>query len=158
MHEERLPFPEVSGRNLNRQDIQLPDGFVGKHKVVIVAFQQWQQQQVDSWIPDIKELSRQHNGLEFYELPVISDRNFLWKVFINEGMRAGIPNQDTRRRTITLYLDKEPFRTSLKMDDEEDIYVLLLNESDHVIWRARGWRSEESVRQLEEALAPVAAH
>ncbi len=40
------------------------------------------------------------------------------QVFINEGMRAGIPDPATRERTITLYIDKPAFQHALDMPDE----------------------------------------
>jgi hypothetical protein len=43
-------------------------------------------------------------------LPTIRALNAFSKFFINEGMRAGIPNPKSRERTITLYLEKDDFR------------------------------------------------
>ncbi len=52
--------------------------------------------EVDSWIPLAEELEEQVSGLVYYELPTIQSRNTLYQWFINEGMRAGIPNPKTR--------------------------------------------------------------
>jgi hypothetical protein len=49
-------------------------------------------------------LDEQFNDLAYYELPTIQSRNSFYKMFINEGMRAGIPNPKARERTIILYL------------------------------------------------------
>jgi hypothetical protein len=101
-----MGFPTVSGSNLLRQKRILPQYFQGNFNLVFIAFQQWHQIEVDSWIPLAMMLEQQYEDLAYYELPTIQSLNSFSKMFINEGMRAGIPNPKTRERTITLYLDK----------------------------------------------------
>jgi hypothetical protein len=77
-------------------------------------------------------------------------------MFINEGMRAGIPNPKTRERTITLYLDKAQFRRALGMPDEEHIYILLVDRQGKELFRARGPYSHEGETALRLALSYLA--
>ncbi len=81
---------------------------------------------MNSWIPLARKLEEQIPGLVYYELPTIRSLGTFSRFFINEGMRAGIPSQKSRERTITLYLDKDEFRSTLSMEDENHIYILLL--------------------------------
>jgi hypothetical protein len=74
-------------------------------------------------------------------------------MFINEGMRAGIPNHATRERTITLYIDKRPFRDALAIPDESDITVLLFDRQGRVLWRSSGAYSPEKGEALETAVS-----
>jgi len=120
--------------------------------LVFVPFLQWQQSEVDSWVPWIQEMEAKHQGFRYYELPTIENRNWLYQTFINEGMRAGIPNPLTRERTITLYLNKTEFQQSLDMPDEEHIYVLLLDSNDMVIQRARGTFSDSASSIFEKTI------
>jgi len=46
-----MQFPSVTGSNLQRRKLDLPEGFEGELNLVLIAFQQWQQSQVDTWIP-----------------------------------------------------------------------------------------------------------
>lgn len=147
-----MTFPVVSGSNLLRQKLTLPDDFKGKLNLVFVAFLQWQQSEINSWIPDVMEWEKQYPGLVYYELPVIEDRQNLYKWFINEGMRAGIPNPLTRERTIPLYLHKPEFLRSLEMTDEEHIYILLLNSDHNEVARFRGMYSRETGSNLSDIL------
>jgi hypothetical protein len=41
-------------------------------------------------------------------------------------MRAGIPDQTARERTVTLYLEKEAFKSALDISDENYIYLFLI--------------------------------
>ena len=147
-----MTFPTVNGSNLLREKLTLPRDFQGKLNLVFIPFEQWQQMEVDSWMGLAKELEDQFDGLVYYELPTIQSRNTFYKMFINEGMRAGIPNPKTRERTITLYLDKADFRAALDMTDEEHIYILVIDRQGKEFFRARGPYSREGEAALRQAL------
>jgi len=147
-----MTFPTVNGSNLLREKLTLPQDFQGKFNLIFIPFEQWQQMEVDSWMALAKELEEQFDGLVYYELPTIQSRNSFYKMFINEGMRAGIPNPKTRERTITLYLDKVDFRAVLGMSDEEHIYILVVDRQGNEFFRARGPYSREGDMALRQAL------
>jgi hypothetical protein len=72
--------------------------------------------------------------------------------FIDRGMRSGIPDEKARHRTITLYIDKEPFRKSLKIPDEETIHTVLVDRKGRLYWRSQGGLKNELARELEKAV------
>ncbi len=133
-----MQFPTVSGSNLQRARLTLPQDLQGELNLVLIAFQQWQQAQVDTWVPFARQLEEAYPAVRYYELPTIQRLNTLARTFINEGMRAGIPDLVARERTITLYLDKKAFREALQLPGEDDIHVLLLDRQGRVLWRAEG--------------------
>jgi hypothetical protein len=133
----------VTGANLQRKKLNLPQDFEGELNLVFIAFQQWQQNQVDTWIPFARQLEKTDSRVRYYELPTIQRLNVLARTFINEGMRAGIPDPIARERTITLYLDKNSFREALQLPGEDDIYVLLLDRRGQVLWRTEGGFASE---------------
>jgi hypothetical protein len=141
---EIMIFPTVQGSNLLRQKKTLPQDFEGELNLVFVPFLQWQQSEVDSWVPWIVEMEAKYPGFLYYELPTIENRNILFQTFINEGMRVGIPNSLTRERTITLYLKKAEFQKSLDMSDEDHIYILMLDNKGNILLRSRGPFTKES--------------
>jgi hypothetical protein len=147
-----MSFPTVSCSNLLRQKRILPQDFQGKINLVFIAFKQWHQIEVDSWIPLAKELEQQYEDLAYYELPIIQSMNSFYKMFINEGMRAGIPNSKIRERTITLYLNKNDFRTALGMPDEDHIYILLIDRQGKEFFRSRGPNNHDAEASLCQAL------
>jgi hypothetical protein len=131
-------FPVVSGFNLNRQEFEFPRDFGGDLNLVIVPFQQYQQQTVNTWIPFAQEIEASFPGFIYYELPTIYEMPIVSRTFINEGMRAGIPDQTARERTVTLYLDKKTFKSALDIPHEDDIYLFLVDRDGQIIWRATG--------------------
>ena len=151
-------FPTVRGANLLRQKLTLPHDFQGMLNIVFIPFYQWQQMEVNSWIAFVQDLEKRNTDLYYYELPTIEARNILSQVFINEGMRAGIPNQTSRERTITLYLDKPAFRHALEMPDEEHIYVLLVDGMGNVLYTVRGGFNLQAGESLRLAIEQVSTH
>jgi hypothetical protein len=151
-NESHLHFPTVKGSNLQRESLTLPDDFEGDLNVVLVPFQRWQQNLVNTWVGPARDLEEDNPHIRYYELPTIESRNWLSRTFINEGMRAGIPDQTARQRTITLYLNKERFKEALHIDTEETIQVFLVDQAGEIIWRERGEYTKEKERTLLMAL------
>ena len=147
-----MQLPAVSGSNLERKKLSLPEDLEGERNLVFVAFQQWQQRQVDSWLPFARQVEDTYAGVRYYELPTIQRLNVLARTFINEGMRAGIADPVARDRTITLYVDKVAFREALDLPGEENIYILLLDRQGQVLWRSQGTFTPAAGESLLEAL------
>ena len=145
-------FPEVSGFNLMREEFVFPRDFQGDYNLVIIPFQQVQQRDVNTWIPAAQELERTIPGLVYYELPTIYQLPTLSRTFINEGMRAGIPDQTARERTITFYLDKELFKKALGITTEETIQIFLIDRQGNILWQEDGLFSVEKNQSLIDQL------
>jgi hypothetical protein len=133
---------------LQRNSFQLPRDLDGALNILLIAFQRWHQSLVDTWVPFLQQLEQQSVDLRYYELPTIQELNTFSRIFINEGMRAGIPDSTARERTITLYLDKKAFRKTLDLPHEEDIYVLLVDRQGQVLWRTSGALTPDKAESL----------
>ena len=149
---QEVHFPLVSGYNLDRQDYEFPRDFEGEFNLVIVPFQQKQQLDVNTWIPAMQELERSYQGFIYYELPTIYKLPALSRTFINEGMRAGIPDQTARERTITLYLDKSTFKSALQITSEEVISLFLVDRQGNILWSDTGRYNEGKLSSLVSVL------
>ena len=147
-----MTFPTVSGSNLLRHKMTLPQDFQGKLNLVFIPFERLHQMEVDSWSALAEELEEKYKGLVYYELPILQSGGAMYKIFLNEGMRAGIPNPKTRERTVTLYLDKTEFRAALDMADEKHIYALVVDRQGNEFFRTRGPYSRDGEAALRQAL------
>jgi hypothetical protein len=150
-----VKFPEVTGTNLLRRKVTLPDDLQGQINILFIAFQQWQQTSVDSWIPTARQLERTFPIVRYFEIPVIYKMNKLSQTFLNEGMRAGIPNSNTREKTITLYLDKLAFRRAVDIPNENAIAILILDQQGNILWRSTGGYSVEKGAALLQAVQEI---
>jgi hypothetical protein len=150
-------FPDVQGKNLAREAKSFPSDFEGEFNLLFIAFQQWQQASINTWLPFAGEIEAERDDLVYYEFPTIQPLNPIFRTFINEGMRAGIPDPKARHRTITLYLEKDLFRNSLEMPDEEQIYILLVRRDGNVLWSARGDYTPQLEQSLRDTLTEAAS-
>jgi hypothetical protein len=141
-------FPLVSGFNLNRQELEFPRDFEGNLNLVMIAFKQNQQAMVNTWIPFAQKLEEKIPGFIYYELPTIYEMPTISRTFLNEGMRAGIPDQTARERTITLYLDREAFRSALDIPDESEIHIFLVDRDGSINWRSSGEYTQGKAAEL----------
>lgn len=145
-----MKLPRVEGSNLARKKMVFPDDFAGEINLVFIAFLRWHQDLIDEWVPFVAELDEEFPELHFYEFPTLSRRGVLYRTFLNEGMRAGIPDSATRARTITLYLDKPAFRSALEIESEKNIWLYLFDRSGEVLWRVEGKFTEEKGAALRD--------
>ena len=104
-----MKFPSVKATSLTNKPYQLPRDLEGELNLVIVAFKQWQQDWVDTWIPSLQSLAYQHKNLRVYEMPTMSRFNGIYRFMIDNGMRAGIPDKAVRAATLCAYIDIPPF-------------------------------------------------
>ena len=147
-----VQFPTVSGFNLNRQEFEFPRDFRGDVNLLFVPFLQAQQLIVNTWIPFANELEAIFPELAYYELPTIDALPALSRTFINEGMRAGIPNAKARERTITLYVDTARFMRALDIPTKNDVHVLLVDRQGAILWRTTGSFDAAQGRELAQVI------
>jgi hypothetical protein len=157
MEEQLMHFPPMTSENLARETLNLPGGFEGDYNLCLIAFQQWHQRLIDTWIPWARELEQTLPGFRYYEFPVIRRLNPLYRGFIDRGMRAGIPDPIARHKTITLYTDKAAFKQALEIDSERDIHLRLVDREGVVHWHATGGLTPETADSLTETLEALLA-
>ncbi len=154
---DTVRFPTVTSENLEGTAMTLPADFAGERNIVFVAFERRQQDEVDSWVPFVKGVVARTPNMDFYEIPTIKRMMGIVRWTINRGMRGGIPDVAARERTVTLYIDKEPFKQALAITSEATIQVLIVDRAGRVLWRTTGAFTAAKGAALESALAPVPA-
>jgi hypothetical protein len=136
--EGTMTFPSETGRDLNGRTLQLPRDFEGDADLVFVAFVRGQQADVDTWKAFADAARAKHPALRVYELPVLG-RGYSWiRGFIDGGMRNAIKDEAARASTVTLYIDKAPFRSALSIPSEDRITILLVKRDGTVLWKGEG--------------------
>lgn len=149
-------FPRVEGTNLEGRRFSLPGDFEAEYNVVFVAFRREQQADVDSWLPFLRAQQLGSRGVRVYEVPTLN-RSYRWmRRFIDGGMARGIPELTTRETTITLYIDKAPFKRALMIEREDAIRVLLVARDGRILWHSDGAFTPEAGAALVRALSSVA--
>ena len=151
-------FPALDSETLEKQAVRLPQDFRGERNLLLIAFKREQQKDIDTWLMQMKRYEDIDKGFRYYEIPTIERMNRFMRWFINTGMRTGIPDVKARERTITLYIDKGPFKKSLQIADEKQIYAMVVDRSGNVLWHATGPYDEANGKSLQEFLERSIAH
>ena len=148
-------FPTLRAENLLGEQFAIPDGLPGEVRLVFVAFQQRQQTLVNSWLAVADQIEADYPGLRYFELPTIATPYRLMKPIIDNGMRSGIPSDDARARTITVFTNVGDFVEETGLSGRDDIAVFLLDAEGRIRFSARGPRTDESEAALRAAIAAL---
>jgi hypothetical protein len=148
-------FPRVTGTNLNKTEVNIPENLEGELNLLIVAFQQWQQADVNTWVPFLNSMRENHSIFQYYEIPTIRRMNWLYQRIIDGGMRAGIPSVDIREHTITLYIEKYPFREALGIETENEIHLFLVDRNGRIYGEWIGPYNSQSGEELAEKITSI---
>ncbi|HXV16075.1 MAG TPA: hypothetical protein VD758_04810, partial [Gemmatimonadaceae bacterium] len=97
-------------------------------------------------------------GVRVYELPTLNRSYTIMRRFIDGGMARGIPQKATREATITLYIDKSPFKQALAISTEDRIVTMIVSRDGRVLWRADGRFTTASGAELAGVLDALKVH
>jgi hypothetical protein len=67
-----ITFPEVSGKNLKRKKYRFPQDFPAPLNIVLMAFQRYQQLEINTWLPFVGQLDSEYEDLTYLEFPLDS--------------------------------------------------------------------------------------
>ncbi len=149
-----MEFPALKVRDLEGVDYVIPDELPGGPHVIILAFQQWHQMIVNRWTGPLESIAEKHPGTEVWEVPSISRGYRLFRGGIDGGMRAGIPDVNVRRHTLTAYTDLGSLAKALELGSLETVHVFVVDCDGTVRWRGEGEPTTEALQALEAAIPP----
>jgi hypothetical protein len=146
-------FPFLTGADLNGKKYNLPTELTGKFNLVAIGFEREHQSAIDTWIPALSEVIKTYPDLniKFYEIPLIYELGTFSRVWVNNGMRFGIRDQEARNRTITVFTNRDKFYDIMKMEGDR-IYLVLLSDEGKILWRTDGEMTSEKLILLKRIL------
>ena len=147
-------FPTIIGKNLNKQVTSIPDDFSEQPLIVIAAFQRWHQNLVDQSMENLDKMNMNETHI-IIEVPVIKKSSMLQRMRLDGLMRAAISDVGVRQRTITVYLDKQAFRDSLNIANEDTMYWFLVDHATKsILLRGSGIMTSEDISQIKTQMVP----
>ncbi len=135
-------FPQLKGIDLTGEERTIPNGLEGEPILLLVAFEQEQQTQVNTWIDIAREIESTHPQFRYYEIPLIYEGSAPFRFWVNNGMRSGIQDPIARMRTITVYTDREKFFEITGMA-KDTVYAVLIDSDGKIIWQTDGAASQD---------------
>ena len=147
-----LVFPETQGADLNGRNVTLPRDFPGFPSLVLVAFEQRQQADIERWIDalDLKTAP----PIDWVELPVISNRYRVMAPMTDAAMRSAIVSFEDRARTITAY-GQTRFTKALNIPDTDEVCVILTQPTGEVFLILRGAPTPALANEVKTVIAAV---
>ena len=142
-------FPKLTGIDLNGNKQLLPDSFAGKLNIVAIGFEREHQEAINTWIGVADEIIAKNPDIKFYEVPLIYELSTFSRAWVNNGMRFGIQNEIARKRTITVYTNRDEFFNIMQMKGDR-IYVAIINKEGDILWITDGVASKEKVESMQK--------
>lgn len=144
-------IPAMTGIDLTGEERPIPQSLEGDLNILIFAFEREQQQNVNTWLPAVKDMEQSYESVRFYEIPLIYEMNALMRGWVNNGMRSGIEGQQARERTITVYTERDRFLNMMDMASDT-IYTLLVDQDGTILWRIAGDATDQKITALQSAI------
>ncbi|MFM8185820.1 MAG: hypothetical protein ACKN9I_02705 [Alphaproteobacteria bacterium] len=142
-------FPKLTGIDLNGNKKLLPESFVGNLNIVAIGFEREHQEAINTWISVADEIIEKNPEIKFYEVPLIYELSTFSRAWVNNGMRFGIQNEIARKRTITVYTNRDEFFNIMQMKGDR-IYVAITTNEGDVLWLAEGIATKEKTESLQK--------
>ena len=140
-------FPELVGRSLLGREVRLPSGLPAERTLVLCAFKQHQQEQVDRWIGRaVYDLAIPASPLELppdakravIEVPCLGRQWRPVRRLIDGGMASSIAHPPTLARTITVYSDVGAILTALGVESKAELQARVVTRSGEILAAASG--------------------
>jgi hypothetical protein len=138
-------LPSFLGESLDGRIVEFPEAIRGKSHLLLVAYVQEAQFDVDRWVLGVLQAKA---PVRVLELPTISSLGArLAKGFINRGMQQGIPQEDWAS-VVTVYGDAESLRSYVGEIPGNNACALLVDSNGVVRWAHRDGYSPRELLEL----------
>lgn len=129
-------IPKMEGETLDKVERVYPKDFNGKSTMMVVLFDQDQQEQLDGWADAISDLPQ---DMPMVEIALIGKVNGMVKYFIKGGMRDLYEDSPARMARMMPYFgDADKVKKRMKITDITKVHAFLLSASGKVLWQASG--------------------
>jgi hypothetical protein len=142
-------FPSVSGQNLEKELMTLPDDLKGDVALLLIGYKQDSQFDIDRWLIGLDMTQTQVSVFEVPTIQGLFPRMF--STFIDNGMRSGIP-KPLWKGVVTVYKDGEKVQAFTGNEKPNNTRVVLLNAQGKVIYFYDQGFSVDALNQLRALL------
>lgn len=139
-------MPHTEAETLSGKKIVLPDAVTGHPALVVIGFSKRSQSQTSAWAAQLTKDYANEPRLQRYSIAVVDDVPGFIRGMVAGSIRRGVPKeqQDT---FIVLTHDAKPWRDLAAITNADDAYVILFDETSHVVAQTHG--------SVDEAYAPL---
>jgi len=142
-------FPTISATTLSGDQIIFPDNLDKKVNIIILAFEEWAQKDVDTWAGFILKQYDVDDEINYYELPMMSKFYSWLSGWIDGGMKQGI-EVALHDNVATYYGERKPYFEYLGIDDLNTCYVFLIDANGKIRFAEEGLLNDKKQNELME--------
>ncbi|NDF30349.1 MAG: hypothetical protein EB150_09180 [Nitrososphaeria archaeon] len=143
-------FPSMQVKNLADETRAFPGEFPAEKTLLLIGFESEQQEILDAWATQMN-LS-EPGAPAWLELPVIDNPGAFMRWFVDVGMKSGIKDITTRSKVFTVYTPRKDFIQALGLPSTNQVHVVVVERSGHVLLTVSGEWTKAKERLLLEAL------
>jgi hypothetical protein len=148
------------GRALDGTGYHVPVGLPADRTLVVVAFRQRQQADVDRWIdlavslgvPESPLVAPAPRATAVIEVPVLGRRYRPARRFIDGGMASAIRDPGVLARTITVYTDPVAYRRRCGIATADQVTAMVVDRAGNASFEALGPPTPQHPDELAAAL------
>ena len=145
-------LPTLTAKRLDQQRVVLPHSLTADRTLALVAFNQNQRAEIDSWVKGLG--LRQDPSISWFKMPVLDDPG-------NEDARSAIEirllarHTSERARFVPVFTNRDAFIRAAGLSGADHASVLILNREGKVLARAEGQYDEQKAMALRETLVAL---
>lgn len=140
-------FPTIPAKTLSGDQVVFPDQLNKKVNLVILAFEEWAQKDVDTWAAFLLKEYDIDDEINYYELPMMSKFYSWLSGWIDGGMKQGI-SPVLHDNVATFYGERKPYFDFFGIEDLNTCYVYLLDEEGKIQFAASGPMQKKKQEEL----------
>lgn len=143
-------WPAIEAETVSGRVVELPAMMTAPRTVVLVAYSEEQQQDVDRWMAALEFKAR---SIPWLQVPVLGKTNPFFQKLILTGLRRGLPDMADRERVAVTFVEGDEFRRKLGLGgDGRIMHALVVERSGTVALRLDGPHTPEKGARLLAAL------
>ena len=154
LHAQSIPHTEAE--TLAGKKIVLPDAFAGHPAILVIGFSRSGGDSAGRWSKQLRQELAEEKSIRLFSVAELQDAPKLARGLIRHGMRGGVP-QNEHESFVLLYQDEDVWKKLAEFSDTNDAYVLLVDSTATIRWRAHGkGPGEQTVSTLKKEIAELA--
>ena len=130
-------MPHTEAETLSGKKIVLPDAVNGHPTIVVMGFTKRSQSQTAAWSTQLTKDYADEPRLQRYAIAVLDDVRGFMRGRVTASIRRGVP-QEQQDAFIVLAHDAKPWRDLAAITNPDDAYVILFDDSAHVVAQTHG--------------------
>ena len=145
------PLPATEGKTLADQTVVVADAVKGKATLLIITFSRNAGDKASEWRKALRQRNLPGPKYTLYQIAELENvpRIIRWSVV--SAMRRGIPPGE-HSTFVILTKDTGPWKKFVAFKDEDDPYLVVLDESGSIKARIAGEKTGPLLEQLTQAL------